>query len=63
MREDLLEALEKLFPDGFLIVYPVAGGKSVRMQFVAEKETEACEQIHRIFNAVKSAEIRDEERN
>ena len=54
MREDYLEALEKMFPNGFLIVYPNPKQDDVKMAYVAEKETPACEMLMRIFDSSKN---------
>ncbi len=53
MCEDLLERLEKQFPNGFVIVYPNKDQTHVRMAYVAEKETTACEEMKQVVQAVK----------
>ena len=56
MREDIQEALEKLFPDGFLILYPVKDGSGVRALLSAEKETEAAKDLSQAYANIKNGE-------
>jgi hypothetical protein len=57
MREDLLELLEKRFPDGFLIMYPTNGGKDTRLCFVAEKGTPACRNMQAAHRIIMDAQV------
>lgn len=54
MREDFQEALEKMFPEGFLILYPAP--KGFRMLLVADKETEYCKELSEAWAILRRAE-------
>jgi hypothetical protein len=56
MREDSQEQLERMFPQGFLILYATDDGKNVRMLLSAEKETEAAKDLSQAFVNVKNGE-------
>ena len=53
MREDHLELLEKMFPNGFLIVYPNPKQDDVKMAFSCEKVTPACDLMIKIMESSK----------
>ncbi len=53
MREDHIEKLEEMFQNGFIIVYPNEKETSIRMMFVADKDTEACGELLRAVAAIK----------
>ncbi len=53
MREDYMEIIEKIFPDGFIIVYPNEKETNIRMMFIADKDTDACLELRRAVTAIK----------
>ncbi len=62
MCENVLEKLEGLFPNGFVIVYPNKDETHVRMVFVAEKETNACVEMQQAVQAIKEKLTQSKER-
>jgi len=56
MREDYREAIEKMFPNGFLLIYPINDQKSVRMAYkLPDEQTLAGLEIWHIVNAIEEA--------
>lgn len=53
MREDVLEKLESLFPNGFILIYPNEKETNIRMRFVVDKDTDACMEMRKAVTAVK----------
>ncbi len=63
MCENVLEKLEEIFPNGFVIVYPNKNETHVRMVFVAEKETNACAEMQQAVQAIKEKLTKQESKH
>lgn len=55
MREEFQEQLEKMFPNGYLIVYPTDSQKQTRSAYFCPSETEACKDIWFINEMIQKA--------
>lgn len=53
MREDFFENIEKMFPNGFLIVYPVDSGKAVNMKTHCPLDNKANRLMWNMYNMIK----------
>jgi hypothetical protein len=56
MKENLMEILEKHFPNGFLIFYPTDNEIQTRALLSAEKDTPAAKQLSAIRALVRENE-------
>lgn len=52
MREDLMEALERMFPKGYMIVYPTDDQRCTRMAYFVPDETEASKDIMKAYDLI-----------
>ena len=63
MREDFRESLEKMFPNGYIVLYPSNNAKVLRLAYyiLEDDGKPATDQLKAAYNLIKNDENSGEE--